>query len=373
MTASSLAAARLKRSQQRAPDAAVAAAQTDAPPFDAKGVFDGAYDACISGDFEKASVLLGGVLEQDGLQTFESRALPGMLMLGREGVTMLHLAAQAGSVTGVVSLLRLGASASQKDKAGQSSIDVAQAAGHEDLSALLQAHSDAWLGWGITELSALAALYRADDAQFADADAYLGRLVERDRARRGPDGAGGLFKRPLPSGLCMLDIATRLDTPGAAMIRAEFGVGELEVSAPGAAPDQAPPADPDEPASDEAWPEDGWQANVGYFCCVLCRGASGAAGRWGTAAELAPHQLRHPLKVCRPCQERCPGLVEQDVPAAAWVQNTLLLEVREGAPPEPRVTQLAHPVVGVVAAAADVAVAPPPPAGAPPMAPPAAD
>ena len=53
--------------------------------------------------------------------------------------------------------------------------------------------------------------------------------------------------------------------------------------------------------------------------------------------------------------------------------DRMVPEVREGAPPEPRVTQLAHPVVGVVAAAADVAVAPPPPAGAPPMAPPAAD
>lgn len=342
--AGAIAAARLQRSEKRTPVAAQQRVE------DARGVYEEAYAACEADDFERALALLKAVHEQDEGLHFEAKAAPGMLMVGKEGSTMLHLAASKGSLLGARDLLRIGANAAQKDAGGQSSIDLAVANGHMELAQMLRAHDEAWAGWGIVEISCLACLYLGEHG-FADAHAYLRRILERDHAKHGVDGAGSLFRRALPSGLCMLDIARHMDTRGAHMVREAFAVEATELAQDDEASSEleaAQPAVQTEEASHE-WPEDGWVPPCsGYMVCALCAGKSGVAGRWGAAGDdLALWRLRYPLLVCLPCQQRC-GLENEEAPVACWVNKTLLLDVRDGDWGS-RVAQLVHPQLGEIA------------------------
>ena len=67
----------------------------------ARQVFEEAYSLCASGSFKKAVELLSMVSEMDRDNTFEAKALPGMLLLcpdSQDGdrMTMLHWAAWHG-------------------------------------------------------------------------------------------------------------------------------------------------------------------------------------------------------------------------------------------------------------------------------------
>jgi hypothetical protein len=123
--ASAMAAARLRRSEQRlaseqmmAPEEP--AAVDDEPAVDARAVFKEAYAACRDGNAEKALTLLESVGKNDQGVAFEAKALPSQLLLsseGSQGFTMLHQAAWHGSELGVRSLLRMGANAAQRNAA----------------------------------------------------------------------------------------------------------------------------------------------------------------------------------------------------------------------------------------------------------------
>jgi len=195
--ASSQAAARLARSEKRAPTGTLEQPAPQIPveeQLDPKSVFEQAYGACTAGKFDEAFKLLFPIWMADECVLFERKSLPALLMLSVEGGnTMLHLAASNGSSGGVTNLLRLGASAAQRNASGQSSADVAQAAGHVEIAELLRSHDAIWSGWGIVELSCLLCLYNGSE-RFDDSEAYLGRLIERDRAKHGIDGPGSLFR-----------------------------------------------------------------------------------------------------------------------------------------------------------------------------------
>jgi len=355
MSASAIAKARLQRR---------------APRPDAKAVFEQAYAACRDHDCAGAAEICVQVHEQDDDLFFEDKALPGMLMLSPEddGQTLLHVASADGDTRGAVLLLRLGSNASQRNVGGRSSIDLAKAQGHADTAALLRAHNDVWSGWGLVELSCLACLYHLDD-QFADGEAYLRRMIERDRAKRAAaaNGSGSLFHRRLPCGLSMLGIATQVSTAGFQILREEFDVAlgggcveeEEEAEAPGAAVEAATPeaetetGDLTNPEEAAEWPDDGWVPPcTEYMYCSLCKGRSGVAGRWGVPGEgLEPSALRCPLMVCQPCQ-RWHGLLQAEdgqgeQADASWVQDTLLVEAREGIWGQ-RVAQLVHPILGEI-------------------------
>ena len=217
------------------------------------------------------------------------------------------------------------------------------------------------------------------DDQFANGEAYLRRMIERDRAKRGAaaNGSGSLFRRPLPCGLSMLGIATQVNTAGFQILREEFDVAlgggcveeeeEEEAEAQGAAvelPEAAttgaatPEAETEtgdltNPEEAAEWPDDGWVPPcTEYMYCSLCKGRSGVAGRWGVPGEgLEPSALRCPLMVCQPCQ-RWHGLLQAEdgqgeQADASWVQDTLLVEAREGIWGQ-RVAQLVHPILGEI-------------------------
>ena len=356
--ASAIAAARLQRSQRRLGVEQLA----PVAPEDAKKVFAEAYEAFKKGDIDRGLQILEPVHESDLGQPFEMKALPGMLLLsseGSQGFTMLHQAAWHGSQRGVRELLRLGANAAQPNANGESSAAVAAAQQHDAVAAMLQAHNEAWAGWGLVELSALACVYHAED-RFADGESYLRRLIDRDKARHANDSPQSLFRRPLPSGLSLLDISKRLSTLGASLVRQEFGGdaeggdgGEGGAGLDGAIVDNPAGGAADDDELKDEWPDDAWVPPcAGFMVCVLCRGRSGVAGRFGAASALQQAQLRHPLAVCHPCQRNC-GLQASDGSAAlseGWVgettgAETLRLEAhvdKEGR----RVAQLVHPILG---------------------------
>lgn len=331
--ASSQAAARLARSEKRAPTGTLEQPAPQIPveeQLDPKSVFEQAYGACTAGKFDEAFKLLFPIWMADECVLFERKSLPALLMLSVEGGnTMLHLAASNGSSGGVTNLLRLGASAAQRNASGQSSADVAQAAGHVEIAELLRSHDAIWSGWGIVELSCLLCLYNGSE-RFDDSEAYLGRLIERDRAKHGIDGPGSLFRRKLPSGLSMLDIARRVSTLEANLLleafELPFGLEGEEVEEEAEETESAEEAKAAEEAAME-WPDDGWQPPcAGYMACALCKGKSGAAGRWGAGKALHPSNLRFPLLVCHPCQAKN-GLAEDA--AGVWVNQTLRVEAHD--------------------------------------------
>ena len=325
-----------------------------------------AYAACVTDSFELAIELLSLVHEQDqDFDEFEAKALPGLLLLppaSQRGSTMLHWAAHHGNIDAVRELLRLGASPQLQNAHGQSSIDVAAANQHVPIVEMLRAHASAWSGWGITELSCLACLY--DESRFRDCEAYLVRMIERDRARCGPAGtASSIFRQPLPSGIRMVDIAARMSTSGTGLLRDRYaelrigqeggeeggaaaeamavaqGAADEGVAASAAAAEAAAPAveaaaeaetakvreeamgkamgqamgqamgEATTEAAEEGeqvaveWPDDGWEPPcAGYMVCALCKGRSGGNGRWGAGGALHPSSVRCPLAICLPCQ-----------------------------------------------------------------------
>ena len=86
--------------------------------------------------------------------------------------------------------------------------------------------------------------------------------------------------------------------------------------------------------------------------CALCKGKSGAAGRWGTKPH--PSLFRYPLSVCWLCK-RLHGLApkagederrdDQELPSEVWADDTLALLARTGYW-DSRIVQLVHPVFG---------------------------
>ena len=368
-----MAAARLQRSQQR-----VAVLEQLTTDEESKGsseqlpnahaVFAECYELCRTGSFETAIGLLERVQAADAELAFEMKALPGMLLLsseGSNGYTMLHQAAWHGSELGVRQVLRLGANAAQPNAAGQTAEQIAHERGHASVAGMLQAHVEAWGGWGLVELSALACVYHGHDgARFVDGEAYLTRLVQRDVGKHGQEGPGSLFRRSLPSGLTILSLARRIRTPCAALLVANFGPGDEGSEAPELEIPEAPaPAAAAEVEADE-WPEDDWSPPCkDFMCCTLCKGASGALGRWGAGNALPSNHLRYPLLVCAPCQRKVGMLpsgpdssaaVEASAqrPTAGWVGEatgfeTLRLVARPGRW-DSSVAQLVHPVLGAV-------------------------
>lgn len=335
-------------------------------------IFADAYGACTEGNFAPAVEILSTVNDADiELHdfAFERKALPGMLLLspeGNDGNTMLHWAAHHGDELGAKELLRLGAAPQQRNARGHNSLDVALAFDRsEGLCDLLRSHASAWAGWGITEMSCLACLYHDD--RFVDSEAYLKRMIERDKARC-KDVRHSLFYRPLPSGLRMVDIARRMTTAGTELLQEEYEElfaddedDHQEGAAAGEGREGGAAEDTEEEGTEEdddvEWPDDGWSwpAGAGYMVCALCKGASGVQGRWGAGEALHPSNLRYPLAVCKPCQRRHLGQPEppaggEDEEAevengAYWVEGALLLLARSGYW-DSRIVQLAHPVFG---------------------------
>ena len=350
-------------------------------------MFERAYAACCSAEFDVAVELLSEVRDRDEqLYEFEAKAMPGMVLLspeGQNGWTMLHWAAHHGDERAAAALLRFGAAAEQRDARGRSSFDLAVGSGHEGVAAVLRRHADAWSGWGITELSCLACIYHED--RFADGDAFLRRMIARDRARCNGPGATSatssaiasrsIFLRPLPSGLRMVDIASRMRTSGTELLQDEYpevfdAARAAAVAAAGQSAQQGgeegeeraegeEDRNDSEAAEPPEWPEDGWVPPcAGYMTCSLCKGKSGPAGRWGAGDNLNPSNLRYPLAICWPCQ-KMHGLVplggtdaaddgdggEQEL-KETWV-GTLLLIARGGYWGS-RIAQLTHPVFGDV-------------------------
>jgi hypothetical protein len=381
--ASAIAAARLQRSEKRAPSKALEtlgeAPEMPSPdPVDlSRSVFKQCYQLCELGDFDGAWNVLVRVWIEDCELVFESKALPAMLMLspeGGEGNTMLHLAARKGSARGVSQLLRIGANAAQRNEAGKIAADVAAAEGHADVAAMLIHHNTTWSGWGIVELSTLACLYDGGE-RFADCEAYLTRIVERDRTRHGTDGPQSLFRRALPTGLSLIDIARGLHTAEAGLLLELLGL-EDEAAAEEAGADASPVgavagaevspvgavagaevspvgvlATPTAGLADVEWPDDGWTPPcVGYMVCALCKGRSGKAGRWGVIKELPARLLHYPLMVCYPCQAQG-GLETEEGPTEVWVDETLRVEGSEGSILEAgikSIAQMVHPTFGEI-------------------------
>lgn len=370
--ASAIAAARLQRSEKRAPSKALEtlgeAPEMPSPdPVDlSRSVFKQCYQLCELGDFDGAWNVLVRVWIEDCELVFESKALPAMLMLspeGGEGNTMLHLAARKGSARGVSQLLRIGANAAQRNEAGKIAADVAAAEGHADVAAMLIHHNNTWSGWGIVELSTLACLYDGGE-RFADCEAYLTRIVERDRTRHGTDGPQSLFRRALPTGLSLIDIARGLHTAEAGLLLELLGL-EDEAAAEEAGADASPVgavagaevspvgvlATPTAGLADLEWPDDGWTPPcVGYMVCALCKGRSGKAGRWGVIKELPARLLHYPLMVCYPCQAQG-GLETEEGPTEVWVDETLRVEGSEGSILEAGIkgiAQMVHPTFGEI-------------------------
>jgi len=370
--ASAIAAARLQRSEKRAPSKALEtlgeAPEMPSPdPVDlSRSVFKQCYQLCELGDFDGAWNVLVRVWIEDCELVFESKALPAMLMLspeGGEGNTMLHLAARKGSARGVSQLLRIGANAAQRNEAGKIAADVAAAEGHADVAAMLIHHNTTWSGWGIVELSTLACLYDGGE-RFADCEAYLTRIVERDRTRHGTDGPQSLFRRALPTGLSLIDIARGLHTAEAGLLLELLGL-EDEAAAEEAGADASPVgavagaevspvgvlATPTAGLADLEWPDDGWTPPcVGYMFCALCKGRSGKAGRWGVIKELPARLLHYPLMVCYPCQAQG-GLETDEGPTEVWVDETLRVEGSEGSILEAgikSIAQMVHPTFGEI-------------------------
>jgi len=387
--ASAIAAARLQRSEKRAPSKALEtlgeAPEMPSPdPVDlSRSVFKQCYQLCELGDFDGAWNVLVRVWIEDCELVFESKALPAMLMLspeGGEGNTMLHLAARKGSARGVSQLLRIGANAAQRNEAGKIAADVAAAEGHADVAAMLIHHNTTWSGWGIVELSTLACLYDGGE-RFADCEAYLTRIVERDRTRHGTDGPQSLFRRALPTGLSLIDIARGLHTAEAGLLLELLGL-EDEAAAEEAGADASPVgavagADaspvgavagaevspvgvlvtPTAGLADVEWPDDGWTPPcVGYMVCALCKGRSGKAGRWGVIKELPARLLHYPLMVCYPCQAQG-GLETEEGPTEVWVDETLRVEGSEGSILEAgikSIAQMVHPTFGEIGLSSQV-------------------
>jgi hypothetical protein len=342
-----------------------------------RSVFKQCYQLCELGDFDGAWNVLVRVWIEDCELVFESKALPAMLMLspeGGEGNTMLHLAARKGSARGVSQLLRIGANAAQRNEAGKIAADVAAAEGHADVAAMLIHHNTTWSGWGIVELSTLACLYDGGE-RFADCEAYLTRIVERDRTRHGTDGPQSLFRRALPTGLSLIDIARGLHTAEAGLLLELLGL-EDEAAAEEAGADASPVgavagaevspvgavagaevspvgvlATPTAGLADVEWPDDGWTPPcVGYMVCALCKGRSGKAGRWGVIKELPARLLHYPLMVCYPCQAQG-GLETEEGPTEVWVDETLRVEGSEGSILEAgikSIAQMVHPTFGEI-------------------------
>ena len=373
--ASAIAAARLQRSEKRAPSKALEtlgeAPEMPSPdPVDlSRSVFKQCYQLCELGDFDGAWNVLVRVWIEDCELVFESKALPAMLMLspeGGEGNTMLHLAARKGSARGVSQLLRIGANAAQRNEAGKIAADVAAAEGHADVAAMLIHHNTTWSGWGIVELSTLACLYDGGE-RFADSEAYLTRIVERDRTRHGTDGPQSLFRRALPTGLSLIDIARGLHTAEAGLLLELLGLedeaaGEEAgaVSGAEAGAEAGPvgvPATPTAGLADVEWPDDGWTPPcVGYMVCALCKGRSGKAGRWGVIKELPARLLHYPLMVCYPCQAQG-GLETEEGPTEVWVDETLRVEGSEGSILEAgikSIAQMVHPTFGEIGLSSQV-------------------
>ena len=343
--ASAIAAARLQRSEKRAPSKALEtlgeAPEMPSPdPVDrSRSVFKQCYQLCELGDFDGAWNVLVRVWIEDCELVFESKALPAMLMLspeGGEGNTMLHLAARKGSARGVSQLLRIGANAAQRNEAGQIAADVAAAEGHADVAAMLIHHNTTWSGWGIVELSTLACLYDGGE-RFADCEAYLTRIVERDRARQGTDGPQSLFRRVLEL-LGLEDEAAGEEAGAVSGAEAGAEAGPVGV-----------PATPTAGLADVEWPDDGWTPPcVGYMVCALCKGRSGKTGRWGVIKDLPASLLHYPLMVCHPCQAQG-GLATEEGPTEVWVDETLRVEWAEGSILEAgikSIAQMVHPTFG---------------------------
>ena len=387
--ASAIAAARLQRSEKRAPSKALEtlgeAPEMPSPdPVDrSRSVFKQCYQLCELGDFDGAWNVLVRVWIEDCELVFESKALPAMLMLspeGGEGNTMLHLAARKGSARGVSQLLRIGANAAQRNEAGQIAADVAAAEGHADVAAMLIHHNTTWSGWGIVELSTLACLYDGGE-RFADSEAYLTRIVERDRTRHGTDGPQSLFRRALPTGLSLIDIARGLHTAEAGLLLELLGL-EDEAAAEEAGADASPVgavagadaspvgavagaevspvgvlATPTAGLADVEWPDDGWTPPcVGYMVCALCKGRSGKTGRWGVIKDLPASLLHYPLMVCHPCQAQG-GLATEEGPTEVWVDETLRVEGSEGSILEAgikSIAQMVHPTFGEIGLSSQV-------------------
>jgi hypothetical protein len=271
-------------------------------------------------------------------------------------------------------LLRIGANAAQRNEAGKIAADVAAAEGHADVAAMLIHHNTTWSGWGIVELSTLACLYDGGE-RFADCEAYLTRIVERDRTRHGTDGPQSLFRRALPTGLSLIDIARGLHTAEAGLLLELLGL-EDEAAAEEAGADASPVgavagaevspvgavagaevspvgvlATPTAGLADVEWPDDGWTPPcVGYMVCALCKGRSGKAGRWGVIKELPARLLHYPLMVCYPCQAQG-GLETEEGPTEVWVDETLRVEGSEGSILEAgikSIAQMVHPTFGEI-------------------------
>ena len=113
----------------------------------AASIFDEAFDAAKLGDFEATLRVLADVSKQDALL----QALLQAQADTPEGHTLLHQAASHGHVQGVRDLLRRGADAARLNLEGQSSLDVAQEKGHDEVTRMLHVWTDAWSGWDAEE------------------------------------------------------------------------------------------------------------------------------------------------------------------------------------------------------------------------------
>jgi len=346
----------------------------------ATNIFDEAFDAAKLGDFDAALKVLRGVASKDALL----QALLQAQSDTPEGHTILHQAAWHGHVDGVRELLRLGADAARPNLEGHSSLVVAQERGHESVAKMLYAWMEAWSGWDAEELTVLACLYHS--ASFEGCEAYLRRRIESEAVRA---NRANLFNKPLPSGITMLEIAEVMDTPGCKLLLEHCGpnasgvmeatvvaagkeAGQaaatseemVDVAAP--SPTEGPAAEgpaADGPASGtEAaaaaeepvdWPEDNWVLReTGFMVCALCKGRSGVKGRFGRLSSLPPTALKHPLKVCTPCQERHgvdQSAAEGEASVETWAEGVVrIMRWRNVAASEEAIATMVHPSLGEI-------------------------
>ena len=155
------------------------------------------------------------------------------------------------------------------------------------------------------------------------------------------DGSNSLFRRKLPTGLTMLDVASRIQTPEAVLVREAFAVEALARPSGGEAKDE-PEASGVEGEPDEAWAP----PCPGFMFCALCKGKSGASGRFGAGKDLADANLRYPLTICKACIGRY-RLALDGAPSRVHVDETLRLEARGDSWNE-QSGQLVHPIFGVI-------------------------